>query len=96
MLSLSDADSKNCQRQCRFSDGKTEIAKSPPVKLKNCFLAKPFEFYTEMYGVPKYNEIDPSLFIAITYVIIFGIMFADLGQGICVSIVGALMWKLRK
>ncbi len=79
-----------------FSDGKTEIAKSPPVKLKNCFLAKPFEFYTEMYGVPKYNEIDPSLFIAITYVIIFGIMFADLGQGICVSIVGALMWKLRK
>lgn len=49
-----------------------------------------------MYGVPKYNEIDPSLFIAITYVIIFGIMFADLGQGICVSIVGALMWKLRK
>lgn len=49
-----------------------------------------------MYGVPKYNEIDPSLFIAITYVIIFGIMFADLGQGICVSIVGALMWKLKK
>ena len=79
-----------------FTDAKKEIKKSPPVKLKNCFLAKPFEFYTEMYGVPKYNEIDPSLFIAITYIIIFGIMFADLGQGICVSIVGALMWKLRK
>lgn len=79
-----------------FSDAKHEIAKSPPVKLKNCFLAKPFEFYTEMYGMPKYNEIDPSLFIAITYIIIFGIMFADVGQGICVSIVGLFMWKLRK
>lgn len=79
-----------------FTDAKKEIEKSPPVKLKNCFFAKPFEFYTEMYGVPKYNEIDPSLFIAITYIIIFGIMFADLGQGICVSIVGLFMWKLKK
>ena len=79
-----------------FTDAKKEVKKNPPVKLKNCFLAKPFEFYTEMYGVPKYNEIDPSLFIAITYIIIFGIMFADLGQGICLSIAGLLMWKLKK
>ena len=63
-----------------FSDAKNEIKKSPPVKLKNCFLARPFEFYTSMYGVPKYNEIDPSLFVAITYIIIFGIMFADVVQ----------------
>lgn len=79
-----------------FTDAKHQIRKSPPVKLKNCFLAKPFEFYTEMYGVPKYNEIDPSLFVAITYIIIFGIMFADVGQGICLSIVGLLMFKLKK
>lgn len=79
-----------------FTDAKHQIRKSPPVKLKNCFLAKPFEFYTEMYGVPKYNEIDPSLFVAITYIIIFGIMFADVGQGICLSIVGLLMYKLKK
>lgn len=79
-----------------FSDAKKEIKKSPPIKLKNCFLAKPFEFYTEMYGVPRYNEIDPSLFVAITYIIIFGIMFADVGQGICLSIVGLLMWELKK
>ncbi len=79
-----------------FSDAKDEIDKSPPVKLKNPFFAKPFEFYTEMYGVPKYNEIDPTSFVAITYIIMFGIMFADLGQGLCLSIVGILMWKLRK
>lgn len=79
-----------------FSDAKKEIRKSPPVKLKNCFLARPFEFYTEMYGVPKYNEIDPTLFVAITYIIIFGIMFGDLGHGLCLSIAGILMWKLKK
>ena len=79
-----------------FSDAKNEMDKRPPVKLKNCFLAKPFEFYTEMYGVPKYSEMDPTFFVAITYVIIFGIMFADLGQGFCLAIAGWLMWKLKK
>lgn len=49
-----------------------------------------------MYGVPKYNEIDPSLFVAITYIIIFGIMFADVGQGICLTVVGILMYKIKK
>ncbi len=79
-----------------FSDAKNELDKRPPVRLKNCFLAKPFEFYTEMYGVPEYNEIDPTLFIAFTYVVIFGIMFADLGQGLLLSVVGILMWKIKK
>ena len=39
---------------------------------------------------------DPTAFVAITYVLLFGIMFGDLGQGICLAIVGALMWKLKK
>ena len=65
-----------------FSDAKKELDKRPPVKLKNVFFAKPFEFYTEMYGVPKYNEVDPTTFVAITYIIIFGIMFADLGRAL--------------
>ena len=79
-----------------FSDAKNEMDKNPPVKLKNCFIARPFEFYTKMYGVPKYNEIDPTLFVSLTYIIIFGIMFADLGQGFFLSIAGILMWKLKK
>ena len=79
-----------------FSDAKNEMDKNPPVMLKNCFLAKPFEYFTEMYGVPKYNEMDPTLFVALTYIIIFGIMFADLGQGFCLMITGLLMWKLKK
>ena len=79
-----------------FSDAKEELDKRPTVKLKNAFFAKPFEFFTEMYGVPKYNEIDPTTFVAITYIIIFGIMFADLGQGFVLMIAGWLMWKLKK
>ena len=79
-----------------LSDAKNEMDKQPPVKLKNSFFVRPFEFFTEMYGVPRYNEMDPTVFVAITYVVIFGIMFADLGQGLCLSLVGYLMWKLKK
>ncbi len=77
------------------SSGVDEVKLSPPVKLKNCFLTRPFQFYTEMYGVPKYKEIDPTSFIAFTYVLLFGIMFGDVGHGLCIIIAGLLMWFMK-
>ena len=68
---------------------------APPVKLKNNRLFHPFEFYVDMYGLPSYNEMDPTVFVGITYILLFGIMFGDLGQGLCLSVVGYLMWKLK-
>ena len=79
-----------------LSDGKDEIKHSPPILLKNPPLFRFFEFYVKMYGVPSYNEIDPTIIVAITYTIFFGIMFGDMGQGLVVAIVGFLMWKLKK
>jgi V/A-type H+-transporting ATPase subunit I len=61
---------------------------SPPVRLKNPFFAKPFEFYTKMFGMPTYGEVDPTAFVAITYTLLYGIMFADLGQGLVLAIIG--------
>ena len=82
--------------ECTVSDGKDELKHSPPIKLKNNIFTRPFEFFVDMYGLPCYNEIDPTAFVAITFTVLFGIMFGDLGQGICVSIAGYLMWKLKK
>ncbi len=82
--------------ECTYADAKTELPHSPPVKLKNRGPAKFFEFFVDLYGLPCYDEVDPTAFVAITYVLLFGIMFGDLGQGICLAIVGALMWKLKK
>ena len=79
-----------------LSDGKDEIKHSPPVILKNPRFAKRYEYYVKMFGLPSYNEIDPTMLVAITYTIFFGIMFGDFGQGIVLSIVGYLMWKLKK
>lgn len=68
----------------------------PPTKLKNFVLFKPFEMFIKMYGLPAYNEIDPTSFVALTYSLIFGIMFGDVGQGLCLVIGGALLYKLKK
>ncbi len=67
----------------------------PPTKLKNPGILKPFEMFVEMYGLPAYNEMDPTLFVALTYTLMFGIMFGDVGQGACLLIGGVLLYKLK-
>ena len=68
----------------------------PPTKLKNPKLFKPFEMYVKMYGLPAYGEMDPTWFVAITYSFIFGAMFGDAGQGLCLLIGGFLLYKFKK
>lgn len=79
-----------------LTDGKDEIKHSPPVILKNPPFFRLYEFYVKMYGVPSYNETDPTIIVALTYTLFFGIMFGDMGQGFVVALVGFLMWKLKK
>lgn len=65
----------------------------PPTKLKNNIFVRPFEYYVEMYGLPSYYDLDITAFVAITYTILFGIMFGDLGQGLILAIGGFIFWK---
>lgn len=81
---------------CISEDVQQDIGTKPPTKLKNPKIFKPFEMFIHMYGVPAYNEIDPTLFVAITYSLIFGIMFGDVGQGLCLVLGGALFYKFKK
>ncbi len=78
------------------TDGKDLLKLSPPVIMKNPPFVRLYEFFVKMYGMPSYNEIDPTLFVAVTYTIFFGIMFGDVGQGLVLAIVGFLMWKFKK
>lgn len=79
-----------------MEDSKEGLNTKPPTKLKNAKLFKPFEMFIKMYGLPAYNEIDPTSFVAITYSLIFGIMFGDVGQGLCLALGGFLIYKLKK
>ncbi len=80
--------------ECEIEQPDTTEGHEPPVRLRNNWLTRPFEFYVGMYGLPSYNEIDPTPFVAITYFLLFGMMFADVGQGLVLSLVGwFIMWK---
>lgn len=68
---------------------------TPPTKLKNLKIARPFEFFVDMYGLPGYGDVDVTSFVAITYTVIFGLMFGDVGQGFVLMLAGFLMWKLK-
>ncbi len=68
----------------------------PPTKLVNHRIFKPFEEFVKMYGVPAYNELDPTPFLGIIYTLLFGIMFGDVGHGLCLVVIGALMMLMKK
>lgn len=80
---------------CELLPADTDKNLTPPVKLKTCRLFKPFEMFVETYGLPSYSDINPTSFIGFIYSILFGIMFGDFGQGICVILFGALLWKIK-
>lgn len=67
----------------------------PPTRLKNGWFSRPFESFVEMYGLPKYGEFDPTPFFAVTYCLLFGIMFGDLGQGFVIALGGYLLSKKK-
>lgn len=71
----------------------SDVRLDPPTRLKNSWFARPFRMFVEMYGVPRYNDVDPTLLVAISYTLLFGIMFGDLGQGIILSLVGLVAEK---
>jgi len=78
-----------------IEDGKDHVTSTPPTKLKNPPLLRPFEMFVKMYGLPAYGEFDPTLLIAITYSIFFGFMFGDAGQGLLLCIGGFLLYKTK-
>lgn len=73
-----------------------ETNATPPTRLRNPKLFRPFEMFVEMYGLPAYNEMDPTIFIALTYTFMFGAMFGDVGQGLCLLVGGFLLYHVKK
>lgn len=95
-LILSDEIQNDPNLYCFIEEDHDKIVSTPPTRLKNPGIFKPFEMFTRMYGLPNYYEFDPTIFIAITYALIFGIMFGDVGQGIFLFLGGFLLYKFKK
>lgn len=81
---------------CVFKPHDADPTLIPPVKLKNSRFAQPFEMFVNMYSLPSHKDIDPTSLVAITYTILFGVMFGDLGQGLALALVGVILSRWKK
>jgi V/A-type H+-transporting ATPase subunit I len=70
-------------------DGKEKV----PVSLEHGAFVKGFEGVVFSYGAPLYGTIDPTIFVAFFFTILFGIMFGDVGQGLVLLLAGILTGK---
>jgi V/A-type H+/Na+-transporting ATPase subunit I len=59
-----------------------------PVLLKHSRLLRPFEMLVSTYGLPNYQELEPTLFVALSYIVMFGVMFGDAGHGMVLALCG--------
>ena len=71
-----------------------------PVLQNNPGYAKPYEFLVDMYSPVRYNEIDPTIFVAIMFPFLFGFCLTDAFYGIFVLLIGVVlvrgMGKIKK
>jgi V/A-type H+-transporting ATPase subunit I len=65
-----------------------------PVLLRHGRLLRPFLMLVENYGLPTYREIEPTVLMAVSWVIMFGMMFGDAGNGAVVAAGG--LWLLLR
>ena len=61
-----------------------------PILLKNSGLTGLFASITQMYALPRYNEIDPTPILSLFYWVFFGMMVADFAYGLILCLVSGI------
>jgi V/A-type H+/Na+-transporting ATPase subunit I len=80
-----------CVSEIPFEENET-----PPVIISNSNLTSPFEALTRMYGLPKYQGLDPTPYLSVFFIIFFALCLTDAGYGIVMFIIMALALKYVK
>ena len=68
-----------------------ELARVPSVQQYPAWI-RPFADLVRGYGTPRYDEFDPTWMFAVTFTLMFGMMFGDVGHGL---VIAAAAWALR-
>lgn len=76
---------------CNIAVRDPDEGEEPPTLLSNPTFAAPVELLTNTYGIPGYHKIDPTLMMTISFPVMFGFMFGDVGQGLVLAIIGILV-----
>jgi V/A-type H+-transporting ATPase subunit I len=69
-----------------------EMAEVPSLVRYPAWLT-PFVPLVKSYGIPRYGEFDPALPFAITYLLLFGAMFGDIGHGAVIVLLAATLYR---
>jgi V/A-type H+-transporting ATPase subunit I len=64
-----------------------------PILFNNPYLLRPFERLTKAYGTPAYGEVEPTAFLAVSFLLMFGLMFGDVGQGGVLFLLGYVTFR---
>lgn len=61
-----------------------------PVALTDNKWLRPIQQLITTYGRPSYGEFDPTILVAISFPLLYGAMFGDIGQGLVMMLAGFL------
>jgi V/A-type H+-transporting ATPase subunit I len=66
-----------------------------PTQLHNPNVLRSFEPLVTNFGVPGYDEIDPTLIVGLTFLVMYGVMFGDVGHGLLLTMAGLGLYLSR-
>ena len=87
---IREASGGRCYLEWYDAEEKTEEPIKAPVQFRNPRVFAPFQMLVANFGIPEYGTIDPTVVVMPIYLIMFGIMFADVGQGAILALLGYL------
>ncbi|MCP4608568.1 MAG: ATPase V [Planctomycetes bacterium] len=93
---IQKASENRCYLEWSQPESKATAAEEVPVQFKNPKILAPFQMLVSNFGIPKYGTIDPTPFVMPVYLSMFGLMFADIGQGFVLSLLGILGVRFLK
>jgi V/A-type H+-transporting ATPase subunit I len=70
-----------------------ELGEEPPTSPRHPWFVRPFSLIVSGYGYPRYREIEPTVFVAVSFFLMFGAMFGDVGQGAVLLLGGLAVWR---
>jgi V/A-type H+-transporting ATPase subunit I len=68
-------------------------ALSVPILHRNPILLRPFQKLIQLYGTPSYGELEPTAFFAVSFLLMFGLMFGDVGHGAALFLAGYCLFR---
>ncbi|MBT3203714.1 MAG: ATPase [Gammaproteobacteria bacterium] len=66
---------------------------SVPSLLRHSWIFKPFQSLVSNFGIPNYAEVDPTVLFSFSYILMFGMMFGDVGHGAVIALGSLIFWK---